>query len=67
MSEFYLIKSDTEFDEETGESLYWSNVDGWVDLFTALESSTYTWGEVDMYKHIPHRSKWVKFVETEIE
>jgi len=67
VSEFYLIKSGTEFDEETGESLYWSNVDGWVDLFSAISSgSTYNLNEVMMYKHIPHRSRWVKFKEIEL-
>jgi hypothetical protein len=41
----YVIISDTEKDEESGMSLFWNNVDGWVDLvtcdkFTEEESKT---------------------------
>ena len=31
----YLIESTIETDLETGEPLYWSNLDGWVDKASA--------------------------------
>lgn len=31
----FLIRNYKAYDEETGEPLYWSNVDGWVDYSSA--------------------------------
>jgi hypothetical protein len=35
----YLIKFLVEFDDETGQNLYWSNADGWVSRETATTFS----------------------------
>ena len=64
MTELYFLKSTVEVDDETGKPLYFSNKNGWVDLVTA---SKWTLDEIMQFPYIPMDSKWVKFVETEIE
>lgn len=34
---YYMIRALSERDETTNRSLYWSNVDGWVDIRSADE------------------------------
>ncbi len=51
-----LIRSKTERDDETGEPLFWSNEDGWVDLESA------DWFDGDY--SLPIGGEWVKFLSS---
>lgn len=50
----FVVEAIREKDEDTGEPLYWSNTDGWVDLSNA---STYPIYEVNSV-HLPIGGKW---------
>jgi hypothetical protein len=53
----YLIRSDHERDYATGEPLYWSNEDGWVDKTHAT-----VFAENEMkYLNLPMTGEWVQY------
>lgn len=53
----YLIKSDHEQDYKTGEFLYWSKADGWVDKTYA---DTFSENE-KKYLSLPTTGEWVEY------
>lgn len=63
MTEICMLRSTTEVDSETGQPLYFSDMDGWVDL---ISGTIWTREEINEFPYIPVNSKWVKFVETEL-
>jgi hypothetical protein len=55
VAEPQYVRSKVEVDDETGEPLYWSNEDGWVDR----ESATpFTPAEAEVFQ-LPADSYWV--------
>ena len=52
-----LIQSHTEKDEETGETLYWNNLHGWVEI----ESANYFTEEETKSLTLPIGGRWVVF------
>ena len=52
--ESYRIKSFVEVDSETGDSLYWSNENGWVD-----KESSDKYHSKELVKFLPKDSEWV--------
>ena len=53
-----IIRSVSEIDDVTGQSLYWSNKDGWVDKGSA---TIFTNAEMEKYLWLPIGGEWVTF------
>lgn len=54
----YVIRALGEKDEETGESLYWSNDDGWVDFGSATQFSEEEKEEFEPRSWLPVPGEW---------